>query len=67
MTHRALPLPHSCPISKDGDYALPCRSKSLGTIQHLRTVEVEASYGIGERTFEPQAFYVHYLLGVGQS
>ena len=38
-----------------------------GAIKNLGTIEMQAPYGVGERTFEPQAFYIHYLLGIGQS
>src|SRR5215208_1172596 len=35
-------------------------------VQDLRTVEVQAPYGVSERALKPQAFEVHYLLGVCQ-
>src|SRR5918993_2297434 len=36
-------------------------------VKDLRTVEVQASDGVGERTFEPQTFEIDDLLGVGKS
>src|ERR671910_493728 len=62
VTVTALP-PH---LARDGLW-VGLQVEEPGAIKHLGTVEVQASDGISERTFEPQAFEIDDLLGVGKS